>query len=139
MKKPDPILFKLVNIEILQSSLNSSDNEITMATTFNFNIVIEHQVDITQKYFAIKPKVEIKSEDNNSVLGMLLAKLIFEIEGFENFIKDGEVQLPSESIIAMNSISISTLRGLLFATFKGTHLHNAFLPIVDSKAFTSEN
>ncbi len=70
---------------------------------------------------------------------MLSAKLIFEIEGFDNFIKDDEEQLPSESIVAMNSILISAMRGLLFATFKGTHLHNAFQPILDPKAFTSEN
>ena len=138
MSKTLHITFKLVNIEVLQSTLNASTININTATLFIFNIVIEHQVDREQNYIAIIPKVEIKSEDNSSVVGTHAAKMIFKVEDMENFIINNEVKLPSESIIAMNSISISTMRGLMFATFKGTHLHNAFLPIVDPKVFRSE-
>lgn len=33
-------------------------------------------------------------------------------------------------------VSLSTARGYMAATFKGTILHNAFLPIIDPKTFT---
>ena len=65
MSKTQHITFKLVNIEVLQSTLNASTININTATLFNFNIVIEHQVDREQNYIAIIPKVEIKSEDNS--------------------------------------------------------------------------
>ena len=47
-------------------------------------------------------------------------------------------ELPTDIIVTINSISISTIRGIMFSTFKGTYLHNAFLPIIDPKSFNSE-
>jgi uncharacterized protein YbbC (DUF1343 family) len=35
----------------------------------------------------------------------------------------------------LNSISLSTTRGAMFSTFKGTFLHGAVLPIIDPKQF----
>jgi hypothetical protein len=52
-----------------------------------------------------------------------------------SYVVVNEVKLPSDIIIAMNSISISTIRGIMFSTFKGTYLHNAFLPVIDPKSF----
>ena len=62
----------------------------------------------------------------------------FEFENLASFVVDKEVKLPSDIIIAINSISISTIRGIMFSTFKGTYLHNAFLPVIDPKAFNIE-
>jgi hypothetical protein len=39
----------------------------------------------------------------------------------------------------LNRISISTTRGAMFSTFKGTFLHAAILPIVDPKNFKANS
>ncbi|WP_396167090.1 hypothetical protein [Flavobacterium sp.] len=135
MEKEQNISFRLKNIELLQSSLASIDYVITNETIFKFNINIEHLVNINENYIAVKPNVEIFTEENDFVLGKLSSSLIFEFENLNSYVVVNEVKLPSDIIIAMNSISISTIRGIMFSTFKGTYLHNAFLPVIDPKSF----
>ena len=135
MKKEQNISFRLKNIELLQSSIAANDYVITNETVFKFNINIEHLVNINENWIAIKPNVEIFTEVNDFVLGKISSSLIFEFENLTSYVVDNEVKLPSDIIIAMNSISISTIRGIMFSTFKGTYLHNAFLPVIDPKAF----
>ncbi|MBL0073688.1 MAG: hypothetical protein IPP34_18540 [Bacteroidetes bacterium] len=69
--------------------------------------------------------------------GALSVSCIFEILNFEDVIKveaDGKVNIPPRLIETLNIISISTTRGVMFSTFKGT-LHGAVLPIIDPKQF----
>lgn len=46
------------------------------------------------------------------------------------------VFLPEPLILTLNSISISTLRGIIYSEFRGTFLQNATLPIIDPKVYT---
>lgn len=138
MEQEKNISFRLKNIEFSQSSLSAIDYAIGIDTIFKFNINIEHLVNINENCIAIKPNVEIFTEDNAFILGKLSSSLIFEFENLASFVVDKEVKLPSDIIIAINSISISTIRGIMFSTFKGTYLHNAFLPVIDPKAFNIE-
>lgn len=135
MEQAQNISFRLKNIELLQSSLSAIDYAISMDTIFKFNINIEHLVIINENCIAVKPNIEIFTEENNFILGNLSSSLIFEIENLASYVVDKEVKLPSDIIVAINSISISTIRGIMFSTFKGTYLHNAFLPVIDPKAF----
>lgn len=130
--------FRLKNIELLQSSLSAIDYAISMDTIFKFNINIEHLVIINENCIAVKPNVEIFTQKNDFILGKLSSSLIFEFENLAGYVVDKEVKLPSDIIVAINSISISTIRGIMFSTFKGTYLHNAFLPVIDPKAFNIE-
>jgi hypothetical protein len=137
MEEQKNISFRLKNIELSQSSLSVVSDSITNDTIFKFNINIEHLVNLNENVIAIKPIVEIFIEENNTktILGGLSASLVFEFENLPSFVIDNEVKLPTDIIIAINSISISTIRGIMFSTFKGTYLHNAFLPIIDPKSF----
>ncbi|MBU3681700.1 MAG: hypothetical protein FGM16_07155 [Flavobacterium sp.] len=138
MEQEKNISFRLKNIEFLESSIIGIDYTISTNTIFKFNINIEHLVNIDENWIAIKPNVEIFTEESNIILGKISSSLIFEFENLANYIVEKEVKLPSDIIIAMNSISISTIRGIMFSTFKGTYLHNAFLPVIDPKAFNIE-
>jgi hypothetical protein len=129
------INFRLKNIEIAQSSLTAIDYALPDDVIFKFNINIEHLVNIDQNLNVIKPTVAIFVEDEQSILANLSVNLVFEIEDLANYAIEKEVKLPSDIIIAMNSISISTLRGIMISTFKGTYLHNAILPVIDPKSF----
>lgn len=48
-------------------------------------------------------------------------------------------KLPKKAFDTLNDIAISTVRGLMFSSFRGTFLHNAILPIVDSTLITAQN
>lgn len=138
MEQAQNISFKLKNIEFLESSLAAIDYVIGMDTIFKFNINIEHLVNIDENWIAIKPKVEIFTDENDFILGKLSSSLIFDFENLQSYVVDKELKLQSDIIIAINSISISTIRGIMFSTFKGTYLHNAFLPVIDPKSFNIE-
>lgn len=103
---------------------------------FNFKIQIESRADATKKLIFVIVNVEIRNDDQSLILGSLSVSCIFEIANFEELIKiksDGKIEIPQPLIDILNSISISTVRGVMFSTFKGTFLHNAFLPIIDPK------
>lgn len=136
MEQNQNISFRLKNIELIQSGLTPIDYVLNEDVVFQFNINIEHLVNVNENLIAIKPNVEVVAEGNETILGKVSASLAFEIENLESFIVNNEVKLPTDIIVTMNSIAISTMRGILFTTFKGTYLHNAFLPVIDPKAFT---
>ncbi len=125
-------------IELLNGSLNLPTNPNTPITNFNFNINIESRADAVNKLVFVIVHVEIKNDDDSVILGALSVSCIFEIVNFEDVIKveaDGKVNIPQRLIETLNIISISTTRGVMFSTFKGTFLHSAVLPIIDPKQF----
>ena len=124
------------SIELLKSSLNLPLKPNTPVITFNFNINIESRVDAVNKLVFVIVDVEIKNDDHSVILGALSVSCIFEIVNFEKLIKvdaDGKVNIPQQLIEMLNIISISTTRGVMFSTFKGTFLHGAVLPLIDPK------
>lgn len=125
-------------IELLNGSLNLPANPNTPATNYSFNISIESRADAGNKLVFVIVHVEIKNDDHSIALGALSVSCIFEIINFEDVIKveaDGKVNIPQRLIEILNSISISTARGVMFSTFKGTFMHGAVLPIIDPTQF----
>lgn len=129
------ISFKLKNIEIGESSLRRVNYILPNDVIYKFTINIDHLLNVEQNLIVIKPIVDVFIDESGEILANLSASLIFEIENLSNYVFEKEVKLPSDIIIALNSISISTVRGIMFSAFKGTYLHNAILPVVDPKAF----
>lgn len=129
---------KIKAIELLKGSLQLPAVPNTTVTTFNFNISIESRADAPNKLVFVIVNVDIKNDDYSLVLGALSVRCIFEIVNFDEVIKNdgnGNLVLPLQLIETLNSISISTTRGVMFSTFKGTFLHGAILPIIDPKQF----
>lgn len=129
------ISFKLKNIELIQSNITPIDYVLSPDVIFKFTINIEHLFNIKDNLIAIKPNIEIFTEKNDTILGTLTASLVFEFDNLSVFIIENQIKLPLDIIITINSLSISTVRGIMFSTFKGTYLHNAFLPVIDPKSF----
>jgi hypothetical protein len=131
---------QLKAIELLGGSINLPVTPDVPLTNFNFNISLESKADGINKIVFVIVSIEIKSEDQNHVLGSLAISCVYNVVNFEEVIKtepSGKLDIPQPLIEIFNSISISTMRGVMFSTFKGTFLHNAFLPIIDPKSFQS--
>jgi preprotein translocase subunit SecB len=132
---------RLKAIELLNGSLQlpNAPNDIT---AFNFNIRIESKVDAPNKLVFVIVHIEIKNDDRSLLLGALSVSCIFEIANFDELIKideNGKFDISHLLIETLNIISISTTRGVMFSTFKGTFLHGAVLPIIDPKQFQIED
>jgi hypothetical protein len=110
-----------------------------VCTAFNFSIRIESKADAANKLVFVIVHVDIKTEDLSLVLGSLSLSCIYEIADFDALIKmdaGGNLVMPKSLIETLNSDSISTTRGVMFSTFRGTFLHGAVLPLVDVKGFS---
>lgn len=62
--------------------------------------------------------------------------IAYRIENYDEVVttdKENKTLLPTPFIDVINSISLSTCRGILFSQFRGTYLHNLVMPIVDPK------
>ncbi len=130
----------LKSIELLKCTLSLPPTKDILLNKFNFNINIESKADSISKMLFVIVSVEINSEDQNHLLGSLSASCIYEISNFDENIKieeSGRINMPQQLTDILNSISISTIRGVMFSTFKGTFLHNAILPIIDPRQFIS--
>ncbi|MEJ7693640.1 hypothetical protein [Daejeonella sp.] len=132
---------QLTAIELLKGSINLPSIPDQSFTDFVFNINLESRVDQMKMLVYIITDVEIKSADQTLTLGSLTSSCIFKILNFADIVtitKEGLVDLPQQLLDILNSISISTTRGLMFSTFKGTFLHNAFLPIIIPKKLSEQ-
>jgi hypothetical protein len=119
-------------IEVLNSSINFLGQD--KNSIYNYDINIEHQIDYTNKYIFVFVSVYVKSEDQKELIGSAVVNCIFSISDFEEVIKAdaaGKYQVPQLLAASLSSISVATVRGFMFATFKGTFMHNAILPIID--------
>ena len=125
---------QLKAIELLDNSLSLP--AIPNVQITNFNITIESKADAINKFVFVIVSVEIKNDDQTLALGSIRVSCIYYVTNFEEMIKtnkEGLTEINPALLEIINSISISTTRGVMFSTFKGTFLHNAILPLVDPK------
>jgi hypothetical protein len=135
--QPEKITFKLKAIELLDATLNHPGSLIPELTIFHFDVKLEQKVNIEEKLLFIVNDVEIFNEDRKLKLGSIKISCAFGIDNFTDFvdIKTNFTNLPDPISMMLNSITLSTTRGVMFSQFKGTFLHHAYLPIIDPKSF----
>jgi len=131
------VTFAVVGIELLEFSIKSYDKVIPENTPYKYNINIDHRFNINQKNMFVIASVEIFGGNEEAELCTAKVSCIYNIDNLPDFVKEKKVELPEQFIITINSISLSTVRGVLFTLFRGTHLHNLILPILDPKEFKS--
>ena len=127
---------KLRGIELLNVSLIRLEHTSKNLSTFLYNVRIVQDIERNKKLVFIIVHVDIHSTEEKKDVGSLSVSHIYELANFEEVVTilDEHNFKLSESVNdILNSISISTTRGVMFSTFKGTFLHNAILPIVNPK------
>ena len=136
-EKEMSVSFQLKGIELLDACLNQPKQSNADLKVFHFDIKIEHKLKTENKLFIALIDIGLFNEQRDLKLGSLTANCIFEIENMNDFInsKTKKINLPDEFVITLNSITISTARGIMFNQFKGTFLHNAILPIINPGSF----
>jgi hypothetical protein len=89
----------------------------------------------------VTPSVEILSEDKKIILGSLKINCVFKFLELAEYCdsKTKKVKLPESIITTLNSIALSSCRGVMVSHFKGTILHSAILPLLDPSSFSMEN
>lgn len=129
-------------IELLNTVITVPEIPDIPLDKFYFNVSIDSRSDESKRLIFVIVHIEIKSNNKIYTLGKISVNCIFEIVNYDHVVskkEDGSLNIPANIIDALNSISLSTTRGIMFSTFKGTFLHNAIMPILDPKDFRANN
>lgn len=105
--------------------------------TIEFKIQLEHKMDIKQSLLAVICSINLMS--NKDLLGSITVNCLYWVEGLDKIstLKKNKKQL-GFLIDAVNAISISTTRGFLAATTRGTFLQSVILPIIDPRQLKTQ-
>ena len=136
-KQDSQISFKLGGIEILESCLFSTKITMPDNQVFNFDIQLEHKMNIPKQLIVVVPTISILAQKNGEQLGLFKSSCIYHVDNLADFLQKetNELSLPKEFIVTLNSVSISTTRGMMYSFFRGTVLHNAILPVINPREF----
>ncbi len=137
--KEQAFTFQFKGIEILETRQYQATQPLPDVVTYNFDISIEHRFNNEHKLVIVIVAINIKNEANTDKFGAIKIACTFSVTNFDDFVNNTtkQPQLPEPIVGTLNSISLSTTRGVMFSHFKGTALHNAILPVVDPKNFIS--
>lgn len=134
VEKTLDINFQIKGMELLESKLNAPKEPLPQNPFFQFDLKIEHRLHSDKKLLIVICDVSIMDEEKSRVFGQLKGSCVFWIKNMEEYLdKNNHLTLPAEFITTLNSISISSIRGLMFSYFRGTFLHQAILPVIDPK------
>jgi len=128
--------FSLKGIEIIDLQLIHPEKAIPEDIIYDFEIDIKHRLNIENDLVFVICNVDVFIEKDLK-LGQLKLNCAFHFSSIKNLLaKDQKLNLPEDVVVTINSIAISTIRGVMFSEFKGTFLHSAMIPLVDPKGFS---
>ena len=132
--------YQLKGLELLEINLKHPQIQLNQERSYNFNINIEQRINNEEKLVVVITSVDLIHEKDNQSHASIKTSCIFSIENFQDFIvgNTNEVKFPDQFVVTLNSISLSTTRGIMFTCFKGTFMHNVLMPIVDPSAFVTQ-
>lgn len=131
------LTFKIVTIEIIEAILNKPILPILEGANFQFDISLEQRIDQVKGLVIVICTINILNDARDQQLSRIISSCIFAVNNLDSYTnkKSKTVDLPEEFRVNLNSISISTTRGIMFTYLKGTYLHHAILPIVNPSSF----
>lgn len=135
MSKEKKIEFQIIRADILESHLYLNQSEID---DFNHEIKIDHKMNVDNNLIVVTISDEIfkSNPESPELLAKFVGGFVYKVRDIRQYIDQNKsIDFPEDFLISINSISLSTLRGMMVAQFKGTHLHHAILPIVNPKSF----
>jgi len=140
MENNKPFNFQVKGIEILETGLHTPKTPLDDSTNFGFDLQVEQSFNLENELGIITCAINILNNESKEKYGHFKASCLYYIEDLENFIdkKNNTANFPENIVIMFNSISISTIRGVMYGAFRGTYLNGAILPVVDPNGITEK-
>ncbi len=133
MSEEKPFNFQIKGIEILDTSIVRPKNRIDGNTVFGFDLQVQHSFNLDRELVIVTCNVDVLDNNSKDKLGNVNASCLYYIENFKQYCdeKTNIPSLPQDVVTMLNSISISTIRGVMYGIFRGTFLNGAILPVVN--------
>ena len=139
--KTNTLSFAIAGIQVIESCLFELKQPLGPNEQIDYELTIEQKVHSTDHLFNVICRVVIIHKNTSEELARFSALCGFIIENIDDFyVKETkEHQFPIPILTMFNSVTISTVRGMMVERFRGTHLHGCVLPVVDPKTITGSN
>ena len=125
----------LNNIIVINRQL-SLDNVQGDVTTFRHIVSLGGIVELDKKVVVTRVDVTIHNGDLEEVLGGLKVDFVYGVSDFDSAFIKREVEIDAEEVLkVLAQESLAAMRGLMFENFRGTLLHNPYLPILSNANF----
>jgi hypothetical protein len=114
-------------------------------SNIGFSISLQHSLNVVGNETTVQVLIEAVYDSAKPAIATLNVDLHYALTGIETWLEalpsnqQQPVMLPSGLSVTLNSISMSTTRGILFERFRGTGLQHIVLPIIDPMAFQVAN
>jgi|GEM_PF-2086288 len=144
MSDTTEIPFKIRSIQLVDFCIHADVEkpiiipEDNFGKKFSFLVGIEMRADSGRNAVAVRPTITVSGYEDNIDYASITTQLVFEFEGLSRYFPKGEMKIPQKYIDRMNSIGISTTRGVLWKELESTPLKGAVIPIVDVSLFEIE-
>ncbi len=128
------IKLQYLGIDIIERSIVTPENMTEVPANFNFNINVKVQVDVKELTVIPVVSVVISDQPGGTEFGKIIIKNIIKVSNLQDFLVNESNESPlNESVLKMLSeTAISTTRGVMWDSFRGTFLHGAILPVIDT-------
>lgn len=133
MEKEKEFNFQIKGVEILETSILAPKIRINNNTIFDFELHLEHSFNLERELVIVTCVINVLDSDTKDKLGHIKASCLYYVEKLEKYIdkEHSTTTLPEGATVMLNSISISTVRGVMYGVFRGTFLNGAILPVVN--------
>lgn len=134
--------FQIRELRVTSYSIN--EEQLTPENEFNFGIQIEHSFDPNGDVRVVRVKLTVGYTPQQLLVELHL-DCYYQLVGYQEWLSfqsaDDQATgaLPVGLAMTLNSIAISTTRGVLFERLRGTSLQEIVLPVVDPSAFQESN
>ena len=125
--------FRIVALDILEANLALPPQNLTKEIVFQFDVNLEHRWNTDDDIFIVVTTISIFSNDKEHLLSKFKTNTVFKVEELAKHVDtaNSKNNMPTDVILDLNELAISTTRGSLFSFLKGTYLYNAILPIIN--------
>lgn len=127
----------LENITVINRQLMLDNVEGGIAT-FEHIVSLGGNVDFLHKKIVPRIDIQVKNVATGKILAIIVVDFVYDVSDFDDFLNPHEhTKVEVDEILQyISQESISTVRGIMYDTFRGTVLQNAYLPLITRNNFT---
>jgi len=129
------LAYRIGGIDVISCHLAEPTAAFSANQKMNFNLQLKHQVLEADQAVAVVCTIRTTSETDGIEMANFTGRMTFAVDALTRN-EQGQVSLPAELLSSLNGITVSTMRGVMWATFKGTYAHRAVLPVIHPEGFT---
>jgi hypothetical protein len=137
------ITTKIKSLKLIEFSIEplSDENRSHIdSTKFGFENKVNMRIEPALKNLFLQYTLDIFMDETKSQkLGEISAIGEFDLINLDDFRKDELLKLPNELLAMYIGIMIATVRGMLVVKAQGTHLEEAYVPILNPMEFFNKN